>query len=211
MKQRARFMKVGVLALAAVLLAGCANRHRHAEHGMGPLNALQQGLLRQDRDRNGVLDQNQKVMDVKICSTGVCVIDVAVAATVPPAPGAPFDCGISLKDPAKVGKNADVVLLNSKATQITWNLVPAANTKIEFRFKKQSSPATAGNGITLYADPQQRAFQISVPKPAQVDAIRVARRIDMAYAYGIYVEWRASEKESFSDCTPYDPIIIEHD
>ncbi len=212
-KQRARFLKAGMLALAAVLLAGCGSRHRHAEpgmHAMGSLNVLQQALLRQDRDRNGVLDQNQKVVDVKTCGAGNCVIDVAVAATVPPAPGTAFDCGISLRDPANASKNADVVILKSDATRITWNLVPAAGSKIEFRFRKQSLPATVGNGISLYADPNQRAFQISVPRPTQVDATRVARSIDIGYFYGVYVEWRASEKDTFSDCNPFDPIIIEH-
>lgn len=217
MNRKSRWFAASAALTMVLLLAGCGSPHGGpAGHGRGMpkidgLNVSQLGLIRQDRDLNGVLDQSQKVQDIKVCGTAPCVVNVVVAATAPPEPREGFDCGLSLQDAANTSKNADIVMLNRDAMQITWNLVPVAGSKLEFRFKKAAPTTRERNGISLYADPDQKEFGINVATASQVIATRLVRHVDQGYAYGVYVEWRASPTEPFTDCNPLDPIIIEHD
>ena len=218
MKRYGLVLRTSAMLGAALLLGACGSMHER--HALGPKgsftpNALQVDLLRQDRNRNGVPEQLEKVQQIKVCSTALCVSDVEPLSTTPPAPGDKLDCQIVLR--GDQGKSADIVLLlGTGAKALTWNLKQPAASQLDYRFTPAPSAGSSSPffGIYLYADAKKSVFSLGQVTPEKFVLDRGPRVTNEGFAFGVYLDWKLksmpNEPSSWQSCQPLDPIIIEH-
>jgi len=192
------------LALAAALLTGGCAVHVGPVEGKGPagINAAQRGLLLQDGDRNGILDNLERVQKTRTCQAEPCTVLVSVAGKVSPTTPTGFDCGLSL--------DADVLVFTRPVTRLAWVLQQPAGSENDYRFRPDAAGQRSPSGVYLYAKEAQSFFGIVEALPTRY-VLATKQRALQGYAYGVYVDWKpkGSAEGKWEACNALDPIIMD--
>lgn len=184
-------------ALGVLLaLGGCASPH----HGRQLTDLQRQFLLGVGKD--GIRFTDSKVLQLKLCDSGDCKMDVKVAAAVTQPLRNAYDCGIELV-------SADVILLGRNVNSLSWTLKPSEPSDNEYRFRPKRAGVDEQSAVYLYADTANAAFKVA-RTDSVVELTRV-QRAQVGYAYGIYLDWRNKKGAGeWQACIGLDPFIIEH-
>ncbi len=153
--------------------------------------------------------------------SGTCKVKVLVSipnAQADPAHYANNNCGIRVPD---------VILVSKQATTISWNLV-SDDPLYDYQFEGGTLAVADGKGVLVADNNPVRADdnQIYTPGAAQVFAAAnqptgvthmksiatAGTNLDKAFPYALRLQYRpkTTPASPWTDCDPYDPIIVNH-